>query len=218
MSAVALKSEYRPTLGEVLAPRWRRASRRARGVAVVAALVVVAAFAGAVARLEHPTLTYAGAVSFSFHYGGLYRVAPEAGGYARVQRARGDELEDSFGVAPLRLRPYAGTPSAALALYATGYIEGLARRYRDFSLRGEGWTQVDSISRYAVYNVFFTARVAGREMYGRDVLLLPERAGARRGVAIAMLSAVAGDRQVTSPLLLGTKGALEGPLTSFALG
>ena len=79
------------------------------------------------------------------------------------------------------------------------------------------WVEPDSISPYAVYNVFYIATVQRREMYGRDVLLLRERPGQRRGVAISMLSAVAGNRQVSSPLLVGTKGALGGPLTSFAL-
>jgi hypothetical protein len=217
MSAVPLRSEYGPTLGELLAPRWRRASGTARALAVGAAVLVVAALAIAVARFEHPTLSYTGAVSFGFHYGGLYRARPEAGGYVKVQRPRAGRPEDSFAVAPLSLPSYRGTPSAALALYAAGYVQRLARRYRGFSLRGEGWTQVDSISAYAVYNVFFAATVGGRETYGRDVLLLPERLGARGGVTITMLSAVAGNRQVTSPLLVGTKGALEAPLTSFAL-
>ena len=156
-------------------------------------------------------------MSFSFRYSGLYRTNHEAGGYVKVRRVEGGRLQESFAVGPLLLPRYAGRPSAALALYATAYVRRLADRYRDFGLRGEGWTQVDSISPYAVYNVFYTATVRRRAMYGRDVLLLRERPGERRGVAISMLSAVAGNRQVSSPLLIGTKGALEGPLTSFAL-
>ena len=217
MFAVPLKSEYGPTLGELLAPRWRRASRVLRAIVLASGVLLVAVLAGAFARFEHPSLSYRGAVSFGFHYGGLYRASPEPGGYVRVRRTQGGRLEDSFAVGPLSVSPYRGTPSAALALYATGYIRGLADRYTDFSLRGEGWTQVDSISRYAVYNVFYTATVQRREVYGRDVLLLRERPGQRRGVAISMLSAVAGNHQISSPLLVGTKGALEGPLTSFAL-
>ncbi len=217
MPAVPLKSEYRPTLGELLAPRWRGASRALRAAVLVAGVIVLGALGGAFARFEHPTLSYRGAASFSFHYGGLYRANPEAGGYVKVQRIQGGRLQDSFAVGPLLLPPYAGRPSAALALYTSGYIRRLAHRYRDFGLRGEGWTQVDSISPYAVYNVFYTATVQRRAMYGRDVLLLRERLGERRGVVISMLSAVGGNRQVSSPLLVGTKGALEGPLTSFAL-
>jgi len=217
MPAIPLKSEYGPTLGELLAPRWRRASRASRALALAAGVLVVAVLAGAAARFAHPTLSYRGAVSFSFHYGGLYRASPEPGGYVLVRRAQGGQLEDSFAVGPLVVPPYVGRPSAALALYATAYIQRLAHRYARFSLRGEGWTQVDSISPYAVYNVFYTALVRRREMYGRDVLLLREQLGQRRGVAISMLSAVAANRQVSSPLLIGTKGALEAPLASFAL-
>ena len=73
------------------------------------------------------------------------------------------------------------------------------------------------MSSYATYNVFYTTTVQGREMYGRNVLLLPDQPGARRGVEIAMLTTVAGNHQVTSPLDVGVKGALEEPLGTFAL-
>jgi hypothetical protein len=217
MTALPLESEYGPTLGELLAPRWRRASRTARLLVLAGGVVAVAAFAAAVARFEHPVLSARGAVPFSFSYAGLYRASPEPGVAAKVQRLQGGRLQDAFAVAPIVLPPYRGDVSAALALYATEYARRIARRYRDFDLRGEGWTQVDSISAYAVYNVFYTATLRGRAMYGRDVLLLPEQRRARRGVAISMLTAVGADRQVTSPLLVGAKGALEGPLTTFAL-
>ena len=217
MPAVPLRSEYGPTLGELLAPRWRRASWAARGSILAVGVFLVVVAAGAVARLEPPRLSHSGAVPFSFRYAGLYRVNPTAGGYVSVRRPLAGRLQDSFAVAPLALAPYRGEPSAALALYATGYIHRLAALNREFKLRGEGWTQVDSVSKYAVYNVFYTVAVQGRAMYGREVLLLPERLGARRGVVISMLSEVAGNRQVTSPLLVGTKGVLAGPLTSFAL-
>jgi hypothetical protein len=217
MPAIPLKSEYGPTLGELLAPRWRQASRASRSIALAAGVVLIAVLVAAFARFEHPTFSHRGAVSFSFHYGGLYRARPEAGDYVLVRRVQDGRLQDSFAVAPLLVPAYRGRPSAALVLYANGYIRRLARRYAGFSLRGEGWTQVDSISPYAVYNVFYTAHLAGRKMYGRDVLLLRERLAQRRGVAISMLSEVAANRQVSSPLLVGTKGALEAPLTSFAL-
>jgi hypothetical protein len=217
VTALPLKDEYRPSLAELLAPRWRRAGRLPRALLLCAALALLAAVAGLVATVWPPSFSRARAPAFSFRYRGLYRAAAPPGSYVQVRRGAGATLAGSFVVAPLTLPPYSGRPSAALALYASGFIQRLAAREPGFALRGEGWTQNDSISVYAVYNVFFRTRAAGRALYGRDVLLLPERAGARRGVVIEMRSPV-GSRQVNSPLLVGAKGALEGPLKSFALG
>jgi hypothetical protein len=221
MPALPLKSEYGPTLGEILAPRWRRASLAARMLWSAAAALIVAALAGAALTLASPTFSHGGAVPFSFSYGGLYRTSPYPGGYARVQRLRHGRLEDSFAVGPFTLPPYRGELGAALAMYAAGYIPRLAAArvagQTGFVLRGEGSTQIDAVSTYATYNVFYTATIGGREMYGRNVLVLPDWSGARRGVEIAMLTTVAGNRQVTSPLDVGVKGALEEPLGTFSL-
>ena len=149
---------------------------------------------------------------FSFSYRGLYRTAPAPGGYVRVQRQTHGRLEDSFAVAPLRLPAYAGGLSGELPLYASSYIRGLSEKYRGFVLRGEGKTRVNTVP---AYNVFYTATLQGREMYGRDVLLLPERQGVRDGVAIEMLSAPTANSQVTSPLEVASAGVLERPLKTF---
>jgi hypothetical protein len=219
--AVPLKSEYGPTLGELLAPRWRRATVGVRALWMAAVALLVAAVAGAALTLASPTISHGGPVPFSFSYGGLYRTDPGSGWYAKVQRVQGSRLEDSFAVGPLLLPPYRGELGAALALYAAGYIRRLAvdrpPGQTGFVLRGEGSTQIDAVSTYATYNVFYTTVVGGREMYGRNVLLLAGGRGARRGVQLALLTTVAGDRQVTSPLDVGVKGALEEPLSTFAL-
>jgi hypothetical protein len=220
MPALPLKSEYRPTLGELLAPRWRRSSRAVRALWVAAGALLAAVVAGAALTLASPTLSHGGPVPFSFAYGGLQRATPAPGWYAQVQRAREGRIGDSFAVGPLTLPPYRGELGAALALYATDYIRGLAAQHipgrTGFVLRGEGSTQLDSVPPYATYNVFYTTTVGGREMYGRNVLLLPDRRGAREGLEIAMLTA-AGNRQVTSPLDVGVKGPLEEPLGTFRL-
>ncbi len=220
MPAVPLKREYGPTLGEILAPRWRRASGTTRGLWVATLALVVAALAGAALTLASPTISHGAPVPFSFSYGGLYRTNPGPGSYAKVWRVAGGHVEDSFAVGPLTLPPYRGELGAALALYAAGATPRLVAGTTDlrgFALRGEGKTQIDSVSDYATYNIFYTATLDGREMYGREVLLLPERPGARRGVTISMLTAAAGNRQVTSPLDVGIKGALEEPLSTFVL-
>ena len=221
MPTLPLKSEYGPTLGELLAPRWRRASAGVRLLWVTVAALLVAAIAGTALTLASPTVSRGGPVPFSFSYAGLYRTSPAPGGYARVRRVVDGRLEDSFAVGPFVLPPYHGALGAALAMYASGYIERLAAArapgQSGFVLRGQGSTQIDAVSSYATYNVFYTTAVRGREMYGRNVLLLPDQPGARRGVEIAMLTTVAGNHQVTSPLDVGVKGALEEPLGTFAL-
>jgi hypothetical protein len=213
MTAVPLKPEYGPTLGQLLSPSWRRASRAMRLLAVGVAAVLVAAVVALVLTLLPPRIAYGGPVSFGFSYRGLYRTAPDPGGYVKVQLLRGGLPVDSFAVGPLRLPPYRGSLSGELPLYAAGYIRALAARYPGFELEGEGRTKVNAV---AGYNVYYRAKVQGRTMYGRDLLLLPERAGARDGVTIVMLTAPHADRQVTSPQLIATAGALYEPLRTFS--
>jgi hypothetical protein len=212
MAGVPLKPEYRPTLGQLLSPRWRRASRSVRWLVLALAAALVVAVAALVLALLPARISHDGPVPFSFSYRGLYSTAPDPGGYAKVTRRRGGLLEDSFAVQPLRLPAYRGSITGELPLYATGYVKALASRYRDFELQGEGKTRVNEVAGYSVY---YTAKVQGRAMYGRDILLLPERPGTRDGVAIVMLSAPGAARGVTSPQLVATEGVLYKPLRSF---
>ncbi len=79
-------------------------------------------------------------------------------------------------------------------------------------LRGEGKTRVNTVP---AYNIFYTARIEGREMYGRDVLLLPERQGVRDGVALELLTLPSAG--VTSPLEVATAGVLDRPVETFTI-
>jgi hypothetical protein len=216
MSAIPLKPEYGPTLGRLLAPRWHAASSAARAAAIVCGAGLLALLIAAGLTLEDAKYSHGGPVPFSFDYRDLYRAAPEPGGYVKVQRRGADgRLEDSFAVGPLRLPPYSGGLSGELPLYASGYIRALSRRYAGFVLRGEGKTRVNKVP---AYDIVYTALVAGHRMYGRDVLLLPEREGVRSGVDIAMLAYTATSSQVDSPVEAGSSGALATPLKSFSLG
>jgi hypothetical protein len=216
MAAVPMKPEYGPTLGQLLAPRWRAASRLARAAVAAAGIALVAVLLGVALTLMNVTYSHGGPVPFSFSYSGLYRVAPDPGGYIKI-RKRGSEgdLQYSFAVDPLTLAPYSGELSAALPMYAAGYIAVLRRRYDDFQLRGEGKTRVGSVTGY---NVLYTALVEGRTMYGRDILLLPETAGAREGVIIAMLTAPGLSKQIEGPMEVASTGVLLTPLKSFSFG
>jgi hypothetical protein len=210
---VPLKPEYGPTLGQLLAPRLRGDPRVIRAGAVAAGVLLVALILAAVLTLEDATISYQGKVPFSFHYRSLYRTIPDPGGYAKVQRPRaGGPLEDSFAVEPLHLPPYSGNLSGELPLYASGHIYELTGRYRDFVLRGEGKTRVNTVPGY---NIFYTATVRGQKVYGREILLLPERPGARDGVDLVMLTSPSANSQVTAPQGVGSTGVLHAPLQTF---
>lgn len=215
MPAVALKPEYRPTLAQLLTPSWRRASRAVRLLVAALGAAFVVGLAALVLTLLPAHISYGGPVPFSFSYRGLYRVAPDPGGDVKVARRSNasGRLLDSFAVAPLRLPSYAGGLSGELPLYAVGYIRALAARYRGFQLQGEGKTRVNTAP---AYNIYYSVLLAGQRMYGRDVLLVPERPGARDGVAIAMLTSPQSNAQVTSPLLVATAGLLYKPLRTFS--
>jgi hypothetical protein len=216
MTVVRMKPEYGPTLGTLLAPRWQAASRAARWSVIGAGVALLALALAAGLTLETPTYARGGSVPFSFSYRGLYRVAHEQGGYVKVQRDRADgALEDSYAVAPLRLPPYAGELTGELPVYAASYIPLLRRRLQDFVLQGEGKAKVNGVYGYAV---FYTALVDGQTVWGRNVMLLPERKGVREGVVIEMLTSSLTSSEVTTPMEVGSAGILARPLKTFAFG
>jgi hypothetical protein len=216
MAAVPIKPQYGPTLGRLLSPRWQAASALARAVVIAACAGALALIVGAVLTLENATFAHGGRVPFSFSYRSLYRVPADPGGYVKLQRRRaGGTLEDSFAVEPLTLPPYAGALSGELPVYAEDYIRSLASRDEAFVLRGEGKTRVNSVP---AYNVIYTTRIKGQTMWGRDVLLLPDRPGAREGVDIVLLTSPTANPQVTSPLEVASTGVLQRPLKTFSLG
>jgi hypothetical protein len=216
MLAVPIKPEYGPTLGQLLSPRWRSASPLTRRVLTATGIGLLALAVGAALSLQNASFSHGGKVSFGFAYRGLWKVAPEPGGYVRIERRRaGGALEDSYAVRPLVLPPYAGEQSGELPVYASGYIRELAGRDPGFVLRGEGKTRVNAVP---AYQVLYTALVGGRPMYGRDVLLLPERRGVREGVEIVMLTSPTANAQVDSPLEVAGTGVLLRPLKTFSFG
>ena len=216
MVAVPMKSQYGPTLGRLLSPRWRAASPLVRRAVIAAGVAIVALLIAAGLTLENASYSHGGRVPFSFSYRGLYRVVPEPGQFVRMQRRRSDgALEDSLAVAPVRLPPYSGEESGELPLYAVSYIRTLGRRHPQFVLEGEGKTKVDTIFAYAVS---YTTVLEGRTMWGRDILVLPERAGVREGVDIEMLTSPTANSQVNSPTEVGSAGVLSRPLRTFSFG
>jgi hypothetical protein len=221
MAAAPIKAEYGPTLGRLLSQRWRSASPSLRVAAIVAAILLLALTIAAVDALLNRSFSHAGRVPFSFNYRGLHRVAPDPGGYVKLERRGADgRLKASFAVEPLRLPAYSGDPAGELPLYATGYVRGLSRSLPRFVLRAEGFLRSEGTAKVvgpAGYDVFYSALIEGRKMYGRNELVVPERPGAREGVDIVMLSAPAASSHGTSPLEVATSGVLARPLRTFTL-
>jgi hypothetical protein len=216
MPGLPVKREYRPTLGDLLAPRWRAAPPLARRSMIALGVGLVALIVAVVLTLLNPVYSHGGRVPFSFPYRGLYRTAAEPGGYVRVEkRSSSGRLLYAFAVDPLELPPYRGELTGELPIFASAYIRSLERRDPGAVIRGEGKTRVNSVP---AYDVLYTAPIEGRQMYGRDVLLLPERRGAREGVAIVMLTAEDATKQVAGPIEVATTGVLFGPLRGFQIG
>jgi len=212
MASVPLEPQYGPTLGRLLEPRWRAAAPPARALAIVAGIVLLAASIGAVLSLLDASYSHGGRMPFSFRYRGLYRTAPDPGGYVKVARGSDGRLRDSFAVAPLRIPRYGGSVTGELPLLAAGYVHGLERRFAGFTLKGEGKTRITST--LAGYDIRYSTLIGGRKLYGRDVMLLPGGDRVRAGVVIEMLTSERAS--VAKPI--ATQGVLEKPLKTFLFG
>jgi hypothetical protein len=214
MAAVPVKPEYGPTLGTMLSPRWRRAGTVAKAVAIAAGVGLLALIAGVVLTLEPARYAHGGTLPFSFTYKGLYKEAAEPGGYVRVAAHYPDgSIKYSYAVNPLELPPYSGDVAGALPVYATGYAKRLAARFPGLRLRGEGKTRVNKVP---AYQVLYSVNKDGRELYGRNVLLLPAKPEARRGVEIVMLTAAGATKEVKEPAEVASGGVVLRPLKTFS--
>jgi hypothetical protein len=215
MVALPMKPEYGPTLGRLLAPRWNVAPRLARLAVITIGVGLVVVLIGAGLTLENARYSHGGPVPFSFAYRDLYRVMPEPGGYVKVEsRWPNGELKYSYAVDPLRLPPYSGELTAEIPLFATSYVKALSRRYRDFALSGEGKSKINNT--LTGYQVAYSAVLDGEQVYGRDILMVPQGSGVRDGVVIRILAATSANVQVTSPREVAQTGILLRPLKTFS--
>jgi hypothetical protein len=212
MTSIPLKSQYGPTLGKLLEPRWRSAAPAVRALATAAGVGLLALIVALVLSLLGASYSHGGAVPFSFEYRGLYKTSPNPGGYVKVARSSGGKLEDSYAVAPIAIAPYRGSVTGELPLAAAAYTRTLATRFPVFRLEGEGKTRISST--LAGYQVLYTALRDGQRLYGRDVILIPPHRGASEGVVVEMLSSE--PASVSKPV--ASSGILETPLKTFAFG
>jgi hypothetical protein len=212
MTSIPLKPQYGPTLGKLLEPRWRSAAPTVRTLVIAAWVGLLALMVALVLSLLNASYSRGGAVPFGFEYRGLYKTAPNPGGYVKVARSSGEKLEDSYAVAPLAIGSYRGSVTGQLPLAAAAYTRTLATRFPAFRLEGEGKTRISST--LAGYDVLYSTLVNGQKLYGRDVILIPPHRGASEGVVVEMLSSE--PASVSKPV--ASSGILETPLKTFAFG
>jgi len=212
-----MKPGYGPTLGVLLSPRWRAASRATRVALTAAGVGLLALLLGAGLTLENSHYSRGGSLPFSFEYRELYRAAPEPGQLVRVSsRWEGGRLKYSYAVSLMRLPPYTIEPGAEVALFASSFARQLARTVPGFEFRGEGKTKISNT--LTGYEMAYYASAEGERLFVRDVVLLPAGAHPREGVVVWMQSAATADSAVHSPLEVGETGVLLRPLKTFSFG
>ncbi|MGI8559754.1 MAG: hypothetical protein ACR2ND_15870 [Solirubrobacteraceae bacterium] len=211
MATPLLKEGFGPTLVELLAPRWRRASpgrRRAFEILAVLLLALLAAVAILYPR-DGWVVHHGRATSFNFRYPrALHRAAPHFGEYARLQGAGA-----SFVVSPLHLPRYSGEVSGVEPLYAGAYISALAARTPDFLLQSEGKTRVNTTNGYTF--TFAAGSGSGRR-FTRIVLLTPGLVGSQDGVTMTMT--IEPSAVDPTPDQVSVNDVLLEPLRSFRFG
>jgi hypothetical protein len=185
-----------------------------RRLAVAGGVGFAALVAAIVLTIWPARYSHDGSLPFSFSYKGLWRTTPDPGELVKLTAKDSDGgLKFSYVVMPETLPPYRGGISGTLPLFAVGFGERLARLYPSYVPRGEGKTRVNKVP---AYQVLFTTVIDGHQMYGRAVLLFPERPGVRRGVSIVMLARPRPSEG--SPSEVASEGVLLRPLKTFSFG
>jgi hypothetical protein len=222
VSSLPVKPEFGPTLPELAAPWWRRASRPARLAAVALAAAVALGLVLALLRVvgggdvhevvERP-------VAFNLrHAETLPRVEAERDELLRLEALRDGRLFlHSFAVTALALPAYEGSPSGVFPVLAEDLKARLARRFAEFDLVEEGRMRINEQPGYEV--VFRARNEEGRRLYGRFVMLVPfsdPPTPQRRGATLELLGTPAAG--IPNAEAIGDAGALKLPLRSFRFG
>jgi hypothetical protein len=215
-----VRPEYGPTLLELLAPRVRALGRRGRlavGVGVVLLATGVVAALGLRDGDGRRTIVVERPIAFNLLApAALDRVAPASGEVLRLRTVTGAPDPQRLTVRPLRLAPYTGDVSAALALLSVRLIEEMRRTVPGFVWRGDGRARINDAPGY---QIVYQATVGGRTTYGRRVLLFPDPGDGpppREGLDVDARAA----RSLAVPSVdtVGRNGALKLPLASLRFG
>jgi hypothetical protein len=141
------------------------------------------------------------------------RVAPRGRETLRLESPRG-AAPYSFAVSTLRLPAYRGDISAELTLLTATMVEQMRARIPGFVYRGDGRVNVNS---QPGYQIVYQARIGGKTIYGKRVLLVPGYDPPPRvGLDVTLEAERSG--AVPSANAVGLNGALKTSLRSLRFG
>jgi hypothetical protein len=206
-----VRPEFGPSLWTLAGPRARVAllALAALGVALLAWVLI--------ARSEEvkPSVVVRAPVAFNLAYSPpARRVAAQPGESLRLASPPGAPGAFSVAVRTLRLPPYRGDVSAELTLLSARLIDAMRRSIPGFAWRGDGRVNVN---RQPGYAIVYQARIGGRTVYGKRVLLVPgPDPPPRVGLDITLQAQRSG--AVPSANAVGLNGALKTSLRSVRFG
>src|SRR3954463_5363623 len=186
-----VRSEFGPTLPELVGPRIRALPRAAQiALALLAALLVVGV-AVFIRRDTEETRAHAvirAPIAYNLVYPpSLERVQPKARETLRLQTPPGTAAPQSFAVKPFKLPPYRGDSTGILTLMSANMITQMAKEYPGFIWRGDGRV---NYNRQPGYEILFQAKIDGRTPSGRRTMLVPGKdPKPLEGLDITMLAA-----------------------------
>ncbi|MEA2394096.1 MAG: hypothetical protein QOJ82_1987 [Solirubrobacteraceae bacterium] len=212
-----VRSEFGPTLPELLGPRVRALPRLGRlGLALASAAVVALLAWLLIVRPEQglDTVVVRGPVTFNLVYSSdaMHRTPPRAGELLRLRTRSGPP--SSMTVRALRLAPYRGDVTAALTLLSVGMIDRMRHQYPGFVYRSDGRANVNG---QPGYQIVFQAPIGGHTTYGKRILLVSATDPSPRVAADITLLA---QRSSVVPKAdaVGGNGVLKAPLKTLTFG
>ena len=204
----------RPEFGPSL---WALAGRRAPLLFGVLALLGVALVVWRLlggGQTSLPSVVVRTPVAYNLAYSPqLRRVAPRRAETLRLASAPGT-APASYAVSTLRLPAYRGDVSAELTLLSATMIDEMRARIPGFAYRGDGRV---NINQQPGYQIVYQARIGGKTVYGKRVLLVPGYdPPPRAGLDVTLEAERSG--AVPSANAVGLNGALKTSLRSLRFG
>jgi hypothetical protein len=219
-----VKTQYGPTLPQLLAPRIDGLPRIVARILAVAAVVALALIVALALRLREPVYSFHGppaSLRFSTKYSRTLTREPTPPGGPLLLSLRQDSsvgLAASFQITTIHLPAYNGEISGLLPVVAAGLIDHLQASDQTFVLWSQGRTRINLIPGYTFT---FQRMVSGRPYWGRYVLLTPDISGDREGLELSMLTdpaLLSAAKPPISPDSVATVGVLFDPLERLRFG